>query len=82
MTRLTITLDRAAGTARLEKLRWSMVVTLEDLPRWRAFYARLRDRPGGKTVTGDRARFYEADVAALDAAIRETNETNGGQGDG
>jgi hypothetical protein len=79
---LTITIDRAAGTVRLAKGRWSMVVPLDDLPRWRAFYATLRDRPGRKTVTGPRARLYEADVRALDAAIRETNETMEGRGDG
>ncbi|MBN8294965.1 hypothetical protein JI664_23565 [Rhodobacter sp. NTK016B] len=69
---LTVTLDRAAGAAELRKDSWSTRVSITDLPRWHDLYRRLWAR-GSKTTNGPGpwARFYEADLRALDAALTE-----------
>lgn len=69
---LTIMLDRAAGAAELRKDSWSTRVAIIDLQRWRDLYRRLWAR-GSRTKNGPGpwARFYEADLRALDAALTE-----------
>ncbi|MCA2014394.1 hypothetical protein LCM17_23085 [Cereibacter sphaeroides] len=67
---LTITLDRAAGAADLRKDAWSARIPITDLPAWRDLYRRLRDRGSKpKNGPGPWARFYEADVRAIEDAI-------------
>lgn len=67
---LTITLDRAAGAAELRKDAWSARIAITALPAWRDLYRRLRDR-GSKPKNGPSpwARFYDADVQAIEEAI-------------
>lgn len=69
---LTITLDRAAGVAELRKDLWSVRVSIADLQSWQCLYRRLWAR-GSKAQNGPGpwARFYEADLTALDAAVEE-----------
>jgi hypothetical protein len=68
MTRpaLTITISPDAATVTLAKSTWSQTIPAEDLPGRITLYQRLRDRDGGK-----HREFYEADVAALEAAQRD-----------
>jgi len=71
---LTITLDRAAGVAELRKTLWSARVSIEDLPGWLRRYRRLWSRGSKKEdQPGPWARFYEADLAALEAAVAEVS---------
>lgn len=77
---LIITLDRAAGTAELRKGDWWQVVPITDLPKQMRFYRGLWARkPNGKAQTNDKtpgpwARFYEVDLRAIEAAIREAGQ--------
>lgn len=71
---LTITLDRATGVAEMRKNLWGARVSITDLPDWLRLYRRLWSR-GSKTKNqpGPWARFYEADLAALEAAVAEVS---------
>lgn len=69
--RMRVSLDRAAGVAVLEKGGWRHVVPLADLPRWRDLARGLWARGGKKGGPGPQAKFYEADVAALERALAE-----------
>lgn len=74
MSCLTVTLDRATGTADLRKDGWSQRVAIADLGRWRALYRGLWSRGAKKpTEPGPFARFYDDDIRVLDAAIREAS---------
>lgn len=74
---LTVTLDRAAGTATLRKGDWAMVIAIADLPVWtaryRAFWARKPNKPFGADTTtpGPWAGFYADDLRALERATKE-----------
>jgi hypothetical protein len=69
---LRVTLDRAAGTFRMEDGAWSLTDALARLPHWQALYRGLWSRGSKvKGAPGPWARFYEGSVAALDAAARE-----------
>lgn len=74
---LTVTLDRPAGTARLQKDDWGLTVPIGDLPRWsklyRGLWARKPKGNFGKDITtpGPWAGFYEEDMRALERAVRE-----------
>lgn len=69
---MLVTIDRAAGTFRMAKANWSLVDPIARLPHWLALYRALWSR-GSKVKGGPGpwARFYEDDVAALEAAQRE-----------
>lgn len=73
---LTVTLDPARGTARLQHGDWGITVAQADLPAWAALYRALWTRRGrgdwgsGRTP-GPWARHYDASLAALDAAVRQ-----------
>lgn len=77
MEALTVTLDRAAGTAVLRKGAWSQTVPLADLPIWcrlyRNLWARKPNRTFGTDTTtpGPWAAFYEQDLRALERANKE-----------
>lgn len=71
-TVLTITIDHAANTAEMRKALWTQRVAIDDLAGWLRFYRGLWAR--GSKVKGEPgpwARFYEQDVRALEAAVRE-----------
>lgn len=75
---MLVTVDRAAGVAVLERGGWRHVVPLADLPRWRDMARDLRARGAPKPAKGQApalrgpwARFYEAEVVALERACRE-----------
>lgn len=69
---MRVDLDRQAGVARLSKGTWSQAVPIGALPAQLAFYRGLWARGSkAKDAPGPWARFYEADVAALQAAVRE-----------
>lgn len=73
---MTITLDRANRTAEMRKRLWSQRVSFDDLPGQLRFYRKLwargsKQKHGQAPGPGPYARFYEQDVAALEAAIRE-----------
>jgi hypothetical protein len=72
---MTVTLDRAAGTAELRLPSWSRVIPIGELRAELEFYRRLWGR-GSKVKNGPGpwARFYEADVRALEAAVREAQD--------
>lgn len=72
---MTVTLDRQAGTALLQLTSWSGVIPIADLRGELEFYRRLWGR-GSKVKNGPGpwARFYEADVRALEAAVREAQD--------
>lgn len=79
MTTITITLDAPTRTAAMAKAAWSQTVPLADLPGWLALYRRLWSRlPDGKKPVpgkpGPWAEFYEADVRALERAVRQAQE--------
>lgn len=79
MTNMTITLDPVARTAFMAGGTWSQTVPLADLPGWLKLYRNLWSRlPDGKKLVpgkpGPWARFYEADVRALEAAVRAAQE--------
>ncbi|GLS87700.1 hypothetical protein GCM10010873_26740 [Cypionkella aquatica] len=76
---MTITLDATTRTASMAGGTWSQTVPLADLPNWLALYRRLWSRlPDGKKPVpgkpGPWARFYDADVRALEAAVRQAQE--------
>lgn len=75
---MTVTLDRAAGTARLVQGDWSNTVPVADLPRWLDLYEFGRTRrPGGRPVPGEPgpyAPFYDQPCAALRKALEEVSE--------
>ncbi|MFC3180468.1 hypothetical protein [Cypionkella sinensis] len=76
---MTITLDATTRTARMEGGRWSNVVVLADLPKWLKLYRDLWSRlPDGKKPVpgkpGPWAQFYEADLHALERAVRAAQE--------
>lgn len=76
--RLTVTIERATGSAVLRKATWSRRLALADLPRQLAFYRGLWSRRGRKpNEAGPWARFYDDDIRVLEAAIREAG--NGGE---
>ena len=76
---MTITVDPITRTAFMAGGTWSQTVPLADLPKWLKLYRELWSRlPGGKKPVpgkpGPWARFYDADVRALEAAIRQAQE--------
>lgn len=72
---MQVTLDRAAGTFRMALGLWSLTEPMARLPQWLAFYRRLWARGSKvKGAPGPWARFYEADLAALEAALREMTD--------
>ena len=76
---MRVTLDRAAAVAVMQRGGWRHQVPLVDLPRWRAMSVALRARGAKRGESrGPWAKFYEADVVALDAACRELD--GGGNG--
>jgi hypothetical protein len=72
---MTVTIDRAAGVFRMAKGNWSLTDPISRLPHWLALYCGLWSR-GSKVKGGPGpwARFYEDDVAALEAALRELTD--------
>ena len=69
---LVIDLDHGAGVAVLRKRLWSQRVAVGDLVGWLGLYRRLWSRGSKiKNEPGPWARFYEQDVHALEAAVRE-----------
>jgi hypothetical protein len=79
MPAMTITLDATSRTARLAKASWSNVIPLADLPKWLKLYRGLWSRlSGGKKSEpgkpGPWAEFYDADVRALERAVRAAQE--------
>lgn len=78
IARLTITFDRPAGTVEMRKALWWQVVPIADLPRWlrlyRGFWSRKPDAKGRAPdlkTPGPWAAFYEDDLRALEAAVKE-----------
>jgi hypothetical protein len=75
---LTVTLDRAAGTAELRKRLWAVTIPAADLAGWAALYRQLWSRPAkdkgaGWDIrkAGPWAGHYENDMRALERAARE-----------
>lgn len=70
---LIIDLDPVEGVAVMHKRLWSQRVNIDDLPRWLRFYRGLWSRGSKvKDEPGPWSRFYEQDVRALEAAVRES----------
>lgn len=76
---MTITLDPTNRTASMAKATWAQVVPLAELPAWlklyRGLWARLPD--GKKPVPGKPgpwADFYEADLRAIERAVRAAQD--------
>ena len=79
MTDMTITLDATNRTAFMAGGTWSQTVPLADLLGWLKLYRNLWARlPDGKKPVPDKpgpwAVFYEADVRALEGAVRKAQE--------
>lgn len=79
MTAMTITLDATSRTACMAGGIWSQTVPIGDLPKWLRLYRELWSRlPSGKKPVlgkpGPWARYYEADVRALEHAVRQAQE--------
>lgn len=68
MTRpsLTVTLSADASTLTMAKGTWSQTIPTDALPGWIKLYVELRDREKGRFK-----EFFEADVAALEQALRD-----------
>ena len=61
-----VTLEPCGKNFRHSKRAWFIVLPLERLSSWTAFYRRLRDRNRGQYRA-----HYEADVAALSRFARD-----------
>lgn len=69
---LTVTLSPCGTRLCFRQLLWSADFPIEDLPKWRAFYVRLRDRDGPKKGgPGPFARFHQPIIDQLDAIARD-----------
>lgn len=74
-SRLTVQIDRASGAAILRKAYWLRRVALADLPAQLTFYRALWSRGArGPNRPGPWAHFYDDDIRALEAAIREAGD--------
>lgn len=65
----TATLTPCRGRVRLCTGSWSDTFPVDQLPRWLAFYRRMRDRNRGRY-----ARFYAPTVEALEAVQAEAGK--------
>ncbi len=63
---MTVSVSAEAGTFTMSRGTWSASAPLACLPGWITLYRGLGDRGGGRWRP-----FYEADLAALEAAQRE-----------
>lgn len=87
---LTVTLDRAAGLARLQKRQWALEIPLAELRDWATLYRRLWSRPAKDkgaaaqdlTRPGPWAAHYEYDMRALERAAREVEAWKTGSSTG
>lgn len=74
---MKVIVTKDGGRVVMAKGEWRQTVAAADLPRWIRLYRGLRDRnaphdkAGRPTALGPFARFYAADVEALEAAQRK-----------